>query len=145
MQINFSNIFYSFIVTEVINTIPLNINPEVCGLNLNVMLEHHGTIVNLLWADMIKLYPSAETVHDKIGTDWEEIVRNTTVDILTTLPELYNINKVKAFYGNKCSTPSIIVLLRELEKFNALIEVMRNTLTQLTEVGIYSKTIIIIK
>ncbi|VVC32081.1 Dynein heavy chain, domain-2,Dynein heavy chain domain,Dynein heavy chain, domain-1,Dynein heavy chain, P- [Cinara cedri] len=121
-------------LSEAINTIPLYINPEVCGLNTNVLLEYHSSIVNLLWTDMIKLYPNVETVQDKISTDWDEVVQNTTADILNTLPELYNINKVKIFYGDKCSTPSIIVLLRELEKFNALVEVMKNTLTQLAEV-----------
>lgn len=100
------------------------------------MLEYHNAIVNLLWTDMIKLYPYVEKTQDNICTDWDKTVRNTTEDILKTIPEQYNIKQVELFYGDKCSTPSIIVLLQELDKFNTLIETMRNTLTQLIEVGI---------
>lgn len=100
------------------------------------MLEHHGAIVDVLWANMIELYPSVETVRDGITiVDRDGVVRNTSAEILKTLPEPYDVVEVKTFYGDRCSAPSIIVLLQELDKFNALVEVMRNTLTQLAEVG----------
>lgn len=82
---------------------------------------------------MMKLYPSIGTIHDKC-IDWDQVVQTVTEDILQSLPEQFNIKKVRTFYGDKCVSPNIIVLLRELEKFNALLEVIRNTLTQLEEV-----------
>lgn len=66
--------------------------------------------------------------------DRDKVVQNTTEDILKSLPELYNINKVKMFYGDKCFAPNIIVLLHELEKINALLDVIRNNLSQLSKV-----------
>lgn len=90
-------------------------------------------MVKLLWNDMIKLYPNNSTIHYQ-NYDWDDVVKNTTEDILKSLPELFNIKKVEIFYGDKCSNPSIIVLLRELKKFNDLITIMKNTLIQLTKV-----------
>jgi len=111
----------------------MSINPKVCGLNPNVLFGYHNNLVGLLWADMMKLYPSVDAVDDK-NSDWDKVVQNTTEDILKSLPELYNVNKVKMFYGDKCSAPNIIVLLHELEKMNALLCVIRNTLSQLSKV-----------
>lgn len=80
--------------------------------------------------DLIKLYPDIDTINGE-NADHDEIVKNTAKDILKSLPELFNITKVKTFYGDRCITPNIIVLLRELEQFNALLTVMKNTLSQL--------------
>lgn len=80
--------------------------------------------------DMIKLYPDIDTINGE-NADCDEVVEKTAKDILKSLPELFNITKVKTFYGDRCVSPSIIVLLRELEQFNALLAVMKNTLSQL--------------
>jgi dynein heavy chain len=82
---------------------------------------------------MTRLHPNVNTTYGK-NTDWDEVVKNITEDILKSLPEVFNMKKVKTFYGDKCTNPSIIILLQELEKFNALLDVMRNTLTQLSKV-----------
>lgn len=128
------NNVYLSVVLETVNKIPLSVNPEVCGLNLNVLFGYHNNLVDTLWADMIKLYPNASTASEK-HTDWDDIVKSTTEEILKSLPEQFNIKKVEMFYGDKCSWPNIIVLLRELDKFNVLLEVMKNTLSQLEKVS----------
>jgi len=122
-----------FIIIEAVKEFPMSINPKVCGLNPNVLFGYHNNLVKLLWADMIKWYPSFDTIDDK-NTDWDKVVQNTIGDILKLLPELYDLNKVKMFYGDKCLSPNIIVLLHELEKMNALLSVVRNTLSQLSQV-----------
>lgn len=122
-----------FVVLDAIKEIPLSISPEVCGLNANVLFGYHNNLVNTLWADMIKLYPNVNTTYGK-NTDWEEVVKNITDDILKSVPEPFNMKKVKTFYGDKCSNPNIIVLLQELEQFNELLNEMKNTLTQLSKV-----------
>jgi len=122
-----------YIIIETIDTIPFSINPEVCGLNSNALFGYHTSLGKLLWTDMMKLYPSIYSIHDT-NNDWDEVVQKTTEDILRTLPELFNIKKVKRFYGDKCGSPNIIFLLHELVKCNMLLEVMRNTLSQLAKV-----------
>jgi len=123
------------LVVELIDKIPLYTSPEVCGLNSNVLFGYHTNLVDTLCADMIKLYPFVDTVYDRYP-DWEEVVKNTAEDILKSLPVPFNVKKVKTFYGDKCSSPNIIVLLHELERFNTLLEVMRSTLSQLAKVSI---------
>lgn len=127
-----NNVYFS-VGIETVDKIPLSVNPEVCGLNLNVLFGYHNSLVDTLWADMIKLYPNANTASEKY-TDWDDVVKNTTEEILKSLPEQFNTKKVETFYGDKCSSPNIIVLLRELDKFNVLLEVMKNTLLQLEKV-----------
>lgn len=82
---------------------------------------------------MLKLYPSMEKISNT-NNDWDEMVQKTTEDILKSLPEIFNLNKVKTFYGDKCCSPNIIVLLNELRQFNLLLEAIQNTLSQLSMV-----------
>lgn len=121
---------FLFKIIEAVNTFPLSIDPEILGLNKNVLFRYYDNLVNLLLTDMIKLYPNSNTINGE-NNNCNEIVRNTAKDILKSLPELFNIQKVKTFYGDRCATPNIIVLLRELEQFNALLAVMKNSLSQL--------------
>lgn len=121
------------IIIEIVENIPLSISPEVCGLNSNALVGYHNSLINYLWADMLKLYPSMETISNT-NNDWDEMVQKTTEDILKSLPEIFNLNKVKTFYGDKCCSPNIIVLLNELRQFNLLLEAIQNTLSQLSMV-----------
>lgn len=120
-------------VTGAVDKIPLFINPEVCGLNPNALFGYHNDLIDRLWENMIKLYPNVD-VSDGKKNDWDEVVQKTAEEILQSLPEQFDIKKVKTFYGDKCVSPNIVVLLRELEKCNVLLEVVRNTLSQLAKV-----------
>ena len=64
------------------------------------------------------------------GVNREELIEATANDVLSKLPEnLWDIAMLKA----ECSeiSPTTIVLFQELERFNNLIERMRDTLINL--------------
>lgn len=64
----------------------------------------------------------------------EEVINSVACDILRKLPPIYDVAKVrKAFEMN--ITPSTVVLLQELERFNVLINRIYSTLSHLTRVS----------
>lgn len=69
------------------------------------------------------------------GISREELIDSVAEDILNKLPDLFAIRDIKKFYGNKFS-PSTVVLLQELERFNILIGKMSVTLSMLRKVSI---------
>lgn len=64
------------------------------------------------------------------GISREEFILNVSEDILTKMPDAYEIWRVKRDYQLNM-TPTIVVLLQELERFNRLMATMRRTLRQL--------------
>lgn len=64
----------------------------------------------------------------------EELIDSVAEDILQKLPDLFAISDIKKMYGNKFS-PSIVVLLQELERFNLLIDKINVTLSMLRKVS----------
>jgi dynein heavy chain len=64
------------------------------------------------------------------GISREEFIENVTHDILQKIPEEYEVWKVRRFF-QRVMSPTVVVLLQELERFNTLIATMRRTLTQL--------------
>lgn len=73
------------------------------------------------------LYFSAATGEGISREEFIEIVAN---DVLKKIPEEYEIWKVRRAF-QRVMSPTIIVLLQELERFNKLITTMRRTLQQL--------------
>lgn len=65
------------------------------------------------------------------GLARDEMIENVATDILRKLPKLFEIDRIKkAFQMN--ITPTGVVLLQELERFNKLLNRMQWTLSQLT-------------
>lgn len=64
------------------------------------------------------------------GISREEFIENVAKDILKKIPEEYEIWKVRRYFQRMMS-PTIVVLLQELERFNKLIAVIRKTLLHL--------------
>lgn len=60
----------------------------------------------------------------------EEFILNVANDVLNKIPEAYEIWKVRRDF-QLTMTPTIVVLLQELERFNKLINAMKRTLQQL--------------
>lgn len=61
------------------------------------------------------------------GISREEFILNVADDILSKIPENFEIWKVRKHY-QLMMTPTIVVLLQELERFNRLLTTMRRTL-----------------
>lgn len=67
------------------------------------------------------------------GVSREEVIDSVASDILHKLPAVYDLAKVRKSYEMNI-TPTIVVLLQELERFNVLITRIHSTLTQLRKV-----------
>lgn len=80
-----------------------------------------------------KLFPYLEVSATGISKD--EFIDNLAKDILDKIPVEYDINKVRKSFGPTV-TPTSIVLLQELERFNKLISMMKRSLIQLRKVCI---------
>jgi dynein heavy chain len=57
----------------------------------------------------------------------EEFIDNAAKDITARIPPPYDVARIRMIYELKL-TPTITVLLQELELFNQLLETMRKTL-----------------
>lgn len=64
------------------------------------------------------------------GISREEFIECVANDVLKKIPEEYEVWKVRKYF-QRMMTPTIVVLLQELERFNKLIATMRRTLVQL--------------
>jgi len=74
------------------------------------------------------------------GESREELIDTVAVDILQKLPELFVISNIKKMYENDF-TPSTVVLLQELERFNLLIKKIKDTLSLLRKVSLTTNII----
>lgn len=67
------------------------------------------------------------------GISRDQFIDNTATDILKRIPPVYDIDKIRKKYGLDVS-PTTVVLLQELERFNRLISTMYRSLTTLKRV-----------
>ena len=64
----------------------------------------------------------------------DEFIDATATDILKRIPTVYDLDKLKKKYGLEV-TPTQIVLLQELERFNKLISTIDKSLSTLKKVN----------
>ncbi|XP_056647538.1 dynein axonemal heavy chain 10 [Diorhabda sublineata] len=113
---------------EFIDELPLTNSPEVFGLHPNAEIGYYTQATKEMWSILIELQP--QTSSTGVGISREEFIDNVAKDILKKIPEEYEIWKVRRYFQRMMS-PTVIVLLQELERFNRLIATMRRTLIQL--------------
>ncbi|XP_022902554.2 dynein axonemal heavy chain 10 [Onthophagus taurus] len=111
-----------------IDQLPLTNNPEVFGLHPNAEIGYYTNATKDMWSLLMDLQP--QTGGSGEGISREEFIANVADDILSHMPDLYEIWKVKRAF-QLTMTPSIIVLLQELERFNKIIATMSRTLKNL--------------
>ena len=70
------------------------------------------------------------------GVSREEYIDTVAKDILGRLPPLYEVARVRKGLEMNI-TPTVVVLLQELARFNILIQCMHSTLTSLCKVHTY--------
>lgn len=73
----------------------------------------------------------------------EEYIDSVANDIIQRVPSLFVVNNVKRFYENNF-TPSTVVLVQELERFNLLIDKISYTLLMLRKVRTWFLSIVIL-
>ena len=67
------------------------------------------------------------------GISRDQFIDNTAKDILKRIPVVYDLDKIRKKYGLDVS-PTTVVLLQELERFNRLISTMFRSLSTLRRV-----------
>jgi dynein heavy chain, axonemal len=115
--------------TEYIESLPLTNTPEVFGLHPNAEIGYYTKSTRDMWEQLIELQPqSGETSG---GMSRDEYIDNTAADILKRIPPQYDIVKVWRKLGGEAISPTSVVLLQELDRFNNLTSTMSKSLTTL--------------
>ncbi|XP_030756931.1 dynein heavy chain 10, axonemal [Sitophilus oryzae] len=111
-----------------IDELPLTNSPEVFGLHPNAEIGYYTQATKEMWNLLIELQPQVST--SEKGISREEFIEGVANDILRKIPEEYEIWRVRRYFQRMMS-PTIVVLLQELERFNRLIATMKRSLIQL--------------
>ncbi|XP_028025407.1 dynein heavy chain 10, axonemal [Bombyx mandarina] len=113
---------------DFIDTLPLANTPEVFGLHPNAEIGYFSQAVREMWGHLIELQPQTSEAGGAMSR--EDFIDNIAVDVLSKLPTLYEIWRVRKQFEMNI-TPTLVVLLQELERFNRLISRMGSTLSLL--------------
>nr|CAD7201336.1 unnamed protein product [Timema douglasi] len=116
---------------DAIDELPLVNSPEVFGLHPNAEIGYFTQAAKEMWLHLVELQPQTGTVSGGISRD--DFIDGVAKDILDKIPPLFEIDRVRKTYEMNI-TPTIVVLLQELERFNKLMDRMRITLSLLRKV-----------
>ena len=122
---------------DVIDTLPLANTPNVFGLHPNAEIGYYTNAAKDIWSHLVDLQP--QTGGDSGGVSREEFIGKIASDIQNKLPPLYDVSSIRKHIGE--ISPTTIVLLQELDRFNVLIKRMSGTLTNLQRVSDNGKSI----
>ncbi|XP_070572584.1 dynein axonemal heavy chain 10-like isoform X2 [Ptychodera flava] len=129
------------VYVEYIETLPLANTPEVFGLHPNAEIGYYTQAARDMWSQLIELQP--QTGESSSGISREDFIANIATDIQSKLPEQFDLDKIRKRFGLEIS-PTTVVLLQELERFNKLLARMSRSLNELQralkgEVGMSSE------
>ena len=113
---------------EFIDQIPLFTPPGVFGLHSNAEIQYFSQAAKDLWGDVLSLQTSDGG--DGGGINKEEIITQIANDIQEkTLPQQFDVYNIRKSFN--IPSPTQVVLLQELERFNLLIARMSVTISDL--------------
>ncbi|XP_010079877.1 PREDICTED: dynein heavy chain 10, axonemal-like, partial [Pterocles gutturalis] len=126
---------------EAIESLPLANTPEVFGLHANAEIGYYTQAVRSMWSDLLELQP--QTGETGMGISRDEYIGNVAKDIGDKIPQVFDLDEIRKSLGRGIS-PTGVVLLQELERFNKLIVRMAKSLAELQralagEVGMSSE------
>ncbi|NXA03996.1 DYH10 protein, partial [Sapayoa aenigma] len=126
---------------EAIESLPLSNTPEVLGLHANAEIGYYMQAVRDMWTHLLELQP--QTGETGTGISRDEYIANVAKDIENKLPQVFDLDQIRKGFGTNIS-PTTVVLLQELERFNKLIIRMAKSLAELQralagEVGMSSE------
>ncbi|CAD7085089.1 unnamed protein product [Hermetia illucens] len=108
-----------------IEKFPLVNKPDVFGLHPNAEIGYYTNAVKDIWSQLLELQPQTGAAAGGISRD--DYIDSIASDILEKLPPAFEVWRVKkAFQMN--ITPTGVVLLQELDRFNLLVLRMKKTL-----------------
>ncbi len=106
-----------------------NINtPEVFGLHANAEIGYYTKAAKDMWMHLVELQPQTNESGGAMSRD--QFIENAASEILKKLPKVFDLDKIRKKFGLDIS-PTTVVLLQELERFNKLISSMFRSLTTL--------------
>jgi len=114
-------------IEQEIDKIPLFTNPNVFGLHSNAEIQYFSNSVKELWTNVLSMQVSEGGGGD--GMNREDYIAKVAQDIQDKLPEEFDIFNIKKKFD--VPSPTQIVLLQELERFNILLTLMRSSLVDL--------------
>ena len=117
---------------EYIEALPLANSPEVFGLHANAEINYFTRTTKEIWIQLVELQP--QTADTGSGISREEFISGIASDIQAKLPELFKLDIVRRKFEENMS-PTTVVLLQELERFNKLIKRMGTSLGNLQRVS----------
>ncbi|KAJ3317317.1 Dynein heavy chain 10, axonemal, partial [Blyttiomyces sp. JEL0837] len=123
-----------------IESLPLTNAPDVFGLHPDAEIGYLTNSVKDMWAQLISLQP--RTADSAGGISREDFIANIANDIQGKLPVSFDVPKIYKQFGTP--TPTQVVLLQELERWNILVERMAASLRDLRralkgEIGMSAK------
>ncbi|KAI5616269.1 dynein heavy chain 10, axonemal [Silurus asotus] len=124
-----------------IESLPLSNTPEVFGLHPNAEIGYYTQAARDMWTHLIDLQP--QTGDTGVGISRDEYIAQVARDVQNKLPTPFDLDVIRKNFGLDV-TPTSVVLLQELERFNKLIIRMRRSLAELQralagEVGMSSE------
>ncbi|XP_052801261.1 dynein axonemal heavy chain 10-like isoform X3 [Mya arenaria] len=127
--------------TDFIETLPLANTPEVFGLHPNAEIGYYTQAARDMWLHLVELQP--QTGESSSGISREDFIDKIASDVLGKIPEEFELDKLRKRFGLEIS-PTTIVLLQELERWNNLVNRMQKSLVTLKralagEVGMSSE------
>ncbi|XP_028911199.1 dynein heavy chain 10, axonemal isoform X3 [Ornithorhynchus anatinus] len=126
---------------EAIEALPLANTPEVFGLHSNAEIGYYTQAARAMWSHLLELQPQTGELSTGISRD--DYIGQIAQDIEHKLPQTFDLDQIRKTFG-LAVTPTTIVLLQELERFNRLMVRMSKSLAELQralagEVGMSSE------
>lgn len=111
-----------------INDLPSIDQPQVFGLNPNSEITYYTNSAKSLWSNLLAMQLVGETA--KSALEHSQQIEEISRDIEDKIPDTFSVRKLRIAFGDDLS-PSLVVLLQELERFNKLIITIRSSLKDL--------------
>ncbi|KAM9822155.1 dynein axonemal heavy chain 10-like isoform 2-T2 [Syngnathus typhle] len=129
------------VYVDEIESLPLANTPEVMGLHSNAEIGYYTQSAKDMWLHLIDLQPQTGESGGSISRD--EYITQVAQDIQNKLPAVFDLDVTRKKFGPEIS-PTSVVLLQELERFNKLVVRMKRSLAELQralagEVGMSSE------
>ncbi|CAL6054637.1 Dynein_heavy chain [Hexamita inflata] len=112
-----------------IQKIPLISSPEVFGLHTNAEIQYLESSTRQMWMNLAELQPRVQSAE---SISKEDYLINLCQTLKERIPDQFNLMQANKKFNSKGGImPTEIVLLQELERFNALLVVMEENVDDL--------------
>uniref|UniRef100_A0A8C5K168 Dynein, axonemal, heavy chain 10 n=1 Tax=Jaculus jaculus TaxID=51337 RepID=A0A8C5K168_JACJA len=113
---------------EAIEALPLANTPEVFGLHPNAEIGYYTQAARDMWGHLLELQP--QTGESSSGISRDDYIGQVAKDIENKMPKIFDLDQVRKHLGLSIS-PTSVVLLQELGRFNKLVLRMTRSLAEL--------------